>query len=777
MTAARILVVEDEPHVAQDIQLKLEDCGYRVIGVATSGTAALDAVSKLKPDLILMDIILEGERDGIETAQEIVTKYNIPIIYLTAHAEEDRLQRAKITEPFGYVLKPVHARELHAAILLALHKAEAVNQLRHVVWTNAALMGICDAVITLDCEGHISEINPAAASMFCQSQADAAGKTIDNLTKLAGRSDGITLGEIIAHVLASGEAFSCERDAILELTDGSSVPVHFSVSPINDPSMKSLGTICVIHNDSERRQAEQDLHDSEIKFRTLADNTNSPILLYRDKILYVNRAGVELSGYTQNELLAADLLNLIHPDHHGMIANALRTRLGGDNNKKHYRLKFITKAGTARWLDITTALIDINGEATGIATGYDITDQIRTETGFHTISKWVERLLTTTTDEAAFYRITCEGILDVVNADIGALPFLDDSGDQFTYRAAAGKHAEILVNKSMPVKGGGLCGWVAEHHQTLSVPDLFADARVLPDLARALEATTALVTPLQHEDTVIGGLSAFRHGQPFDAIDQELLTLFSQRVSLAFGNMRLLQLLEQRVTERTRDLVLINAELEAFSYSVSHDLRAPLRSINGFSKALREDYASILDEQGRDYLQRIGDSAVRMGLLIDDLLMLSQVSSLEMQLQQIDLSELANSAVKTLAEQTPDRKIEVSITTGLTALGDPRLMRIALTNLLSNAWKFTRNTVNARIEFSVERHDGQNVYFIRDNGAGFDMTYAGKLFRPFQRLHSDQEFEGTGIGLATVKRVIQRHNGNTWAEGSPGAGATIYFTL
>ncbi|OPZ82864.1 MAG: Phytochrome-like protein cph1 [bacterium ADurb.Bin429] len=235
--------------------------------------------------------------------------------------------------------------------------------------------------------------------------------------------------------------------------------------------------------------------------------------------------------------------------------------------------------------------------------------------------------------------------------------------------------------------------------------------------------------------------------------------------------------LETRVEERTAALQAANKELEAFSYSVSHDLRAPLRSIDGFSKVLLERYSELLDERGRDYLDRIRAAAQRMGQLIDDLLGLSRIGRREMRRETVNLSSLATEILTELHEREPDRIVETVITPDAVAEGDPELLRIVLTNLLGNAWKFTREREITRIEFGVSVRDHQRAYFIRDNGAGFDMAYVDKLFSPFQRLHTETEFPGTGIGLAIVQRIIHRHGGMVWAESAVGEGATFTFTL
>jgi PAS domain S-box-containing protein len=235
--------------------------------------------------------------------------------------------------------------------------------------------------------------------------------------------------------------------------------------------------------------------------------------------------------------------------------------------------------------------------------------------------------------------------------------------------------------------------------------------------------------------------------------------------------------LNSDLEQRQVALEAANKELEAFSYSVAHDLRAPLRSIDGFSQALLEDYAGKLDAEGRKYLQQVRESAHEMNRLIDALLTLSRVTRSELHCERVDVSALARSMLARLQNNEPERKAELVISDGLVANGDARLVEVVLQNLLANAWKFTGKCPMARIEVGVGQEDGRQVFFVRDNGAGFDMTYAHKLFGVFQRLHSGAEFEGTGIGLATVQRIIQRHGGRVWAEGEVGRGAMVYFTL
>ncbi len=261
-------------------------------------------------------------------------------------------------------------------------------------------------------------------------------------------------------------------------------------------------------------------------------------------------------------------------------------------------------------------------------------------------------------------------------------------------------------------------------------------------------------------------------GQAFDVMADRVQT---ERDALQRANAHL----EERVAQRTAALEAANRELESFAYSVSHDLRAPLRGIDGFSQAVLEDYSDRLDATGKDYLNRVRKASQRMGQLIDDLLRLSKVNQAPLQLQEVDLGQLAEEIIQQLRETDPQRSVRIAIEPDMRVQGDPGLMRAVMQNLLGNAWKFTARTADARIDFCREPGDSarEPVFCVSDNGTGFDMAHAGKLFSPFQRLHHRDEFEGSGIGLATVQRIIHRHGGRIWAQGSPGAGARFCFSL
>ncbi len=289
-----------------------------------------------------------------------------------------------------------------------------------------------------------------------------------------------------------------------------------------------------------------------------------------------------------------------------------------------------------------------------------------------------------------------------------------------------------------------------------------------------------MVVPILRSGRIVAIIGVGNKPTDYNAIDLEITQSLGQLSWEIFERIRAVDELQTALAEverRTQELAATNKELEAFTYSVSHDLRAPLRAVSGFAKAVVEDYSDKVDAQCRDYLVRIYNGSEKMTRLIDDLLRLSRISLQEIARGRVDLDLVVLSILAELRKAAPERDVQFEIREGVTALADHGLMKIALDNLIGNAWKFTSKTEKARIEFGSMEDEGKTVYYVRDNGAGFDPTCADRMFQPFHRLHSENEFEGTGIGLAIVERVIRRHGGRIWAEGEVGKGATFYFTV
>jgi signal transduction histidine kinase len=312
--------------------------------------------------------------------------------------------------------------------------------------------------------------------------------------------------------------------------------------------------------------------------------------------------------------------------------------------------------------------------------------------------------------------------------------------------------------------------------------DGFEAAQLIRQRPRSELTPIIFVTALDRAETDMGrgydlGAVDFVFAPVVPAILRAKVSVFVELYKAQQELRRYRTQLERLVQERTTALTAINRELEAFSYSVSHDLRAPLLSFDGLNQSLLKDYGDSLDPRAKDYLQRMRRASERMTSVFDGLQTLFRLTSGEIHRETTDISAMAAEIVEEMRAADPNRKVDVSVGEGLTAFGDPRLLRILMTNLISNAWKFTSKEPAPRVEIGAEIVDGDTRLFVRDNGVGFDMIYAHKLFGAFQRLHSQSDFPGVGIGLATVRRIVNRHGGRAWAEGAVGEGATFYFVL
>jgi len=344
-----------------------------------------------------------------------------------------------------------------------------------------------------------------------------------------------------------------------------------------------------------------------------------------------------------------------------------------------------------------------------------------------------------------------------------------------------------------------ISGWAMLNRQAAVIPDIYADKRIPADAYRPTFVKSLVMVPIRMADPVgaIGNYWAHKCLPPQEVV--KVLQALADTTSVAIENVQLYQDLERRVEKRTaqlqganeklqvanvklqtanEELAFLNKELETFTSAVSHDLRAPLRRMATFGEMLEARAAGNLDDRSMEYLQRIRLSADRMGELIEDLLVLSRTARTPVKREVVDISSLAREIAWELQTSAPERQVEFMIANGISAHCDPGLLRTALENLLGNAWKYTSRNADARIEFgSMQGRGGQPLYIVQDNGAGFDMKYADKLFVPFQRLHSSGDFPGTGVGLATVQRIISKHGGCIWAEGAVDAGALFCFTL
>ncbi len=498
---SEILIVEDDPMLAAILQGRLKKLGYTVPTIAFSGEEALVKAGENHPALVLMDIVLEGQMDGIEAAHCIREQFDIPVVYLTSHTDEETLARARITEPFGYIVKPFEEGELRAAIEISLHRHQGEQKLRRMErWLATTFQSIGDGVIATDLHGKITMLNPVAERITGWNQKEALSRSFTEVFHAVNEKTRRPIENPVEKSIREGVVINLESGTVIIRKDGCDVPIDDSAAPIRDEHDKITGVVVVFRDSTERKRQENE----------------------------------------------------------------------------------------------------------------------------------IQRL-----------------------------------NDQ----------------------------------------------------------------------------------------------------------------LEERIKQRTTQLEATTHELEAFTYSVSHDLRAPIRAIEGFSRALVEDHEKVLDDEGKNFLKLVCQNAQRMDKMVSDFLRLSQIGHNPLQMQKTDMTALVKETVLDLKNHFNGKTSSIEIGTVPSVECDPALIRQVWENLLANALKYSRNNSNPRIEVSGTIVGNEVIFCVKDNGVGFEMRHADKLFNVFQRLHTAQEFEGNGIGLVIIKRIVLRHKGRVWAEGKKGEGASFFFSL
>ncbi len=640
------------------------------------------------------------------------------LLYLVLHLLRSMRERAQQLRQLNTVL---HIQ------MSSLERAERELQGRQA-YTRSLIEASLDPLVTISPDGKITDVNAATeAATGCSRQELVGTDFCDYFTQPNRARAGYQ------QVFREGIV----RDYELEIRhrEGRLIPVVYNAATYQDRAGAVIGVFAAARDITERKKTEQALRYSEERYRALLVATAQVVWTTPpDGMVEDMPMWREYTGQTVEQVRGWGWLEALHPEDRERTAavwsKAVETRSmyetefrirRSDGQYRHFSIRGVPV------LEQNGSIREWVGTCTDIHERKQIEDELRRQ--------------------AALLDLAHDAILV---RDLQSKVVYWNRGAEETYSWSAKEAVGRLVHELLQTR--------------FPVP--------LPDIEAAFLQNGEWEGELQHfthegRSIVVASrwsLQRDRNGAPANIL--EINRDISDRKQL-----------EDSLRQRTLELENSVAELEAFSYSVSHDLRAPLRSVDGFSQILLEDYRDEVDAEGQDYLRRIRVASQNMGQLIDALLQLSRVMRSELAREPVDLSLLALSTAALIQKAEPSRQVRLHIANGLQARGDRRLLGVALQNLLQNAWKFTARNPDPNIEFGSTQKDGTTAYYVRDNGIGFDMTYVGKLFTPFQRLHAREQFEGTGIGLATVQRIIKRHGGRVWAEGAVGKGATFYFSL
>ena len=606
------------------------------------------------------------------------------------------------------------------------------------IYTRSLIEASLDPLVTISADGKITDVNAATEIVTGATRKELINTDFsDYFTEpnkaRAGYQEVFNKGFV--------------QDYALEIRhrNGKVTPVLYNATVYKDISGKVIGVFAAARDISGQKAAENEREQFFTFFQL------SPELMCiadpNGCFKKINPASMQLLGYSENELLAEPFIDFVHPEDRQPTLNEMSLQL-----QRGYSLNFENryrrKDGTYIWMSWKASFNKHEGLT--YASARDITE-----------TKHAEQAL-----------IQANEKMETIFSNTQILFALLDTDFNF-----------IRVNRAYAESDEHTTDFFPGKNHFALYPDAENEA-IFKTVLKSRKEYTTFAKPFQYPEHPEQGITYWDWTlSPILGSSGNVIMLVftllnvTERKLAEIEIKKLNEELEQRVIERTAQLEAANKELEAFAYSVSHDLRAPLRSIDGFSHILLEDYLNCLDDQGKDYLHRVRTAAQHMAQLIDDMLNLSRITRSQLNIQSVNLSDITTEIDAELRQFQPERNVELLIQKNVTVRGDARLLKIVLDNLLRNAWKFTSKNTSAHIQFGMMKVEDKDAFFVQDDGAGFDMAYAAKLFGAFQRLHSASEFPGTGIGLATVQRIIHKHGGTVWAEGKLKQGATFYFTI
>lgn len=682
-----------------------------------------------------IDFQVEGERDAV-MQQLLARDPALPSRFIRRHVTRDGQQMiVEITaQPFQYGGQQARLILVNDVTdRMRAQQALENSEARFRAMFEQASVGI--AIRDLSPRPRFLKVNRKLCEILGYSEQELLGMSSNDLTL---DEDQESTRQINAR-LVSGELPNFSRRKRYRRKDGGLIWVNLSVSRLEEENdgRRITYLLSVVQDVTEQVESEARMTESEARYRQIFALTPLPMYLRDEvtqKFIDINKACHEMYGYARDEMMAMSLIDIQTPENRERYLRPFSRPAGA---VERLQKQHMHRDGRRIDVEIHSYPTTLAGRQVRLVLVRDMTEQIN-----------MERLLRDN-----------ESRLRAIADNVPAVIAFFDAACSLQYSNFAFERWFGAVDGAVAAVGGGLQPLLGRALQGEEV----ATERML-DTREGRRVARLTLIPQRRDSGPVEGIYLMGYDlTDFRRAEAEVRNLNAE--------------LEQRVEQRTRALAAANRELESFSYSVSHDLRAPLRTIDGFSQILIDEYADVLDEAGRGHLERVRAGSQRMAKLIDDLLELARVTRRDLQIRACDLSGMAREIVRELRAAEPGRVVAVDIAGGMEVAADEGLLRIAMDNMMRNAWKFTGLQADARIEVGCTAIDGVRTFFIRDNGVGFDMAYVDKLFGAFQRLHSETEFQGTGIGLALVQRVIRRHGGQVWAEAEPGRGATFWFSM
>ena len=786
MSPTRVLVVEDENVIAMDLRTRLTRLGYVVPAVVASGAAALQKVEELGPDAVLMDIVLKGDMDGVQAAEQIRERFGLPVIYLTAHSDENTLQRARITEPFGYILKPFEDRELLTTIEMALYRHQMEKQLRESEARFRSLVEHSHEVIMiLDADRVIRYCSPSTTLVLGYLPQAMTGKSLFEFVSPEKAPWVVETLQWLRRQPGMAKSAEC----CVRHSNGSwRTMIGHLTNLLDDPAIKGIVINC--HDITERKRAEEALRESQDRYRALIETSPDAISLtdLNGRFITLNQQAARLHGFdSAEEMLASgltvfDLIAKQDPQRAGEVFQSILA----EGSLRDIESVARRRDGTTFPIEISaSAVLDAEGKPHAVmGISRDITERKRAETVLQQHNRDLAQLysvsqtLASTLDPHQVAERLMTVLKENIRAEGGSIWLLESQGTgELVCQLACPDPPRSMIGLRLKA-GEGVAGWVAQTGQSAIAPDVSADPRFAPtiDALTGFRTLSVLAVPLRIQDQVIGVLEAInKHNGGFDAHDRVLLEMLSTSASIAIENARLVEALRRRTVE----LQIRNEELDTFSHTVAHDLKSPLGVMVGFAEAL-ENYAAGLDDEQQRALQNIARSGRKMDNIIEELLLLAGVRKQQVKLQLLDMAALLAEAQRRLVDMISQYGAEIIVEQPdewPLALGYAPWVEEVWVNYLSNAIQYGGRP--PRIELgATEQPDGLVRFWVRDNGPGLSPEEQARLFTPFTQLDQARA-RGHGLGLSIVRRILEKLGGRVGVEsdGVPGRGATFYFDL